>query len=237
MRKSNIHYQIFVLLGLLAMSSFKQKVLKFYKLEAHNHVTLTTETKPPVEVLCPIRRELQELKKNSGILGVPFALSDKQRALTAIIDQVSLETGAPADLLHAICEVESNSNDKAFKTNDGGISNHAFGMCQVLRRTGEMVLNKKMNGCYKDYAGTPMSKRTKAACPLFDTYTNIAAAGLYLKLQMNRYNNLEDLIASYNAGSIRRNKKSGDYINRIYINKVFSALKKQKIEHFELTVN
>lgn len=224
-------------LSLLGISCFKQQILSSSKLEAYNYVKLATETKPPVEVLCPIRKELQELKKNSSILGTHFTLSDKKRALREIIDQVALDTGAPADLLHAICEVESNSNDKAFKINDGGISNHAFGICQVLRRTGEMVLNKKMNGCQKNYTQTPESKRTKAACPLFDPYTNIVAAALYLKIQMARYDNLEDLIASYNAGSIRRNKKSGDYINRLYINKVFAALKKQNIENFELTVN
>lgn len=246
MRKSSLHSQILVVLALLIFSGFKKQVLtSFNKTSMHNQVKLSASTKPPVEVLCPIRKELQEIKKSYGNTTVaPLLLSEKKRELREIAERVSIETGVPSELLLAICEVESNSNEKAFRRNDGGRLNHAFGICQVLRKTGEMVLvqnNKtskaKMNGCRQNYKWTPKSKRTVDKCPLFDPYMNLTAAALYLKSQMKRYDSLEKLIASYNAGSLRISKKSGDYINRKYIDKVYATLHKQHQENYELTLN
>ena len=237
MRKSNIYSQIFVVVGLLMLSTFKQQVLKPFENYARSQMEMAKIEFLPTKEICPIRKELLELKRNSSRSEALLVLSEEKRNLRELVEQVALETDIPAELLHAICEVESNFRTKAFKRNDGGRTNHAFGVCQVLRRTGEMVLKTKMNGCKKNYKWTPKSKRTKDACPLFDPHTNITAAALYLKTQMNRYKTLEDLIASYNAGSIRRNKKSGDYINRHYINKVFLALHKQNAENYALTSN
>lgn len=46
----------------------------------------------------------------------------------------------------------------------------------------------------------------------------------YLVTRMNRYSNIEDAIAAYNAGSARRDALTGKYINQSYVDKILKCL-------------
>ena len=164
------------------------------------------------------KKEPKKFKKNLN------KYQKRKRLVLDAIDKVSKETGTPPELLEAICRVESNLNPYAFKRNDGGRKNHAFGACQVLRKTGEALLETRDKGCDRDFQHVAYSQRNKKTCILFDPYHNVKAAALYLKKHIAKYDNLEDVVAGYNAGSARRKKSSGQLINKHYVDKVYGKL-------------
>ena len=213
MKNSNYYFLSLTVLGIFLFSSFKKSY-------------------PPVEVPSfdievKIEAEKTEKKLNKY---------DKRRLLVLeAIDKVSKETGTPPELLEAICRVESNLNPYAFKRNDGGRKNHAFGACQVLRRTGEALLETRDKGCDRDFQHVAYSQRTKKNCFLFDPYNNVKAAALYLKKHIARYDSLEDVVAGYNAGSAKRKKTSGQLINEGYVKKVYHKLGLEKPAAAEIT--
>lgn len=58
---------------------------------------------------------------------------------------------------------------------------------------------------------------------LFNPPINIFTGVKYLRFQLDRYGNLLDMVAAYNAGSVRKNK-DGAYINLSYVKSVTSVL-------------
>lgn len=58
---------------------------------------------------------------------------------------------------------------------------------------------------------------------LIEPELNLTQACLYLRSLQKRYDNSEDVVAAYNAGSPRRLGKGGDYVNQGYVNKFLSV--------------
>lgn len=59
---------------------------------------------------------------------------------------------------------------------------------------------------------------------LFDAETNIAAGAIYFAKLIDRYSgSLDDAIAAYNAGSVRK-KPNGEYVNQVYHDRVMENL-------------
>ena len=202
MKNPNYYFLAITVFSIFLFSSFKK---------SYPHVSeiAQAETKKKAKKLTRKQKKEIEIKK--------------------VIQRVSEETGTPPELIEAICKVESNLDVHAFKRNDGGRKNHAFGACQVLRKTGEALLGKRDKGCDRDFRTTPKSHRTGKECFLFDPYQNIKAAALYIQGHIKRYDNLEDVIAGYNAGSAKRKKKSGKLINEKYVGKVYNKLGIEKL--------
>ncbi len=122
------------------------------------------------------------------------------------------KVGVPYEILHAICHTESNLDLKAFVFNDGGEQNHAFGMCQVLRITGEKYIGKSP-GCAQDFR-SPDLKRSYENCKLFGPRMNALAAARYLKAQIERHGgHVFKAAAAYNTGSLRACDKRGWVFN------------------------
>lgn len=127
------------------------------------------------------------------------------------IVHASQKTGVPADLLRAICTIESNLTVDAFVHDDGGNGNHAYGMCQVLRETAEKYVGKDKN-CEQDFRNM---ERSYATCKLFGPKVNALAAAHYLKDQLKRYQgNLIKATAAFNSGSVKQCSKKGWVTNK-----------------------
>lgn len=228
MHKTNSYFLSLIILSFYAFSSLKSYLKDFASEETLSNESFSFHSEKDSfklhhEPLSGFEAELYVLLKKREE-SQALKLSKRDSAIRKVIYKVSDETKTPAELIEAICRVESNFDPHAFRGHDGGRSNHAIGLCQVLRRTGEMVMNHQDKGCRKDYRRVPKSKRDKNACFLFDTYANVKAAALYLRKQMDQHNSLEKVIAAYNAGSVRVRRKTGDFVNRRYVNKVLTAL-------------
>jgi soluble lytic murein transglycosylase-like protein len=113
-----------------------------------------------------------------------------------IIKKVS-PTGVPDRLVEAIIWVESRGNPNIIGT-DGEI-----GLMQILPSTArQMGVNN------------PAS--------LYNPEINIKTGSGYLKWQYGRYGKTEDVVAAYNAGSVKR-RADGRYINQGYVNRVMDT--------------
>jgi len=126
--------------------------------------------------------------------------------MRSIIREVAVTQGAPADIMSAICWVESKHNHKALNKSDGNGGRDSNGLCQVQFRTAQWL----------GYKGSVQG--------LFDPKTNVKYASKYLVYLLKRENdNIYNAIVSYNAGSVILNKK-GHPINQQYLNKVLRAI-------------
>lgn len=159
-------------------------------------------------------------------------------ALEQAIAQASKKVKVPFEVLRAICRTESNLKADAFVFNDGGEDNHAFGMCQVLRKTAEKY-RVKDPGCSKNFSDRSL-KRSYSQCKLFSPKVNALVAARYLRSQIDRYEgDVVKAVASYNAGSVVMCGKKGwvhsngkrihpcqpnDIMNRYYIDRVESFM-------------
>lgn len=86
----------------------------------------------------------------------------------------------------------------------------SYGLMQVM---GAVCREKGFKGFFTD---------------LFDPETNLKYGCQHLKTYLDRYKNLEDAIASYNAGSPRRDAATGKYVNQAYVTSVLS--RKEKLD-------
>lgn len=118
-----------------------------------------------------------------------------------IVGKIAYSVGISTHLLFAICTVESGfKNVNNYTDNQGP----AFGVCQLHGDTAKEMLP------YVD------------ALALMQPKVNLLVAALYLKKQQNRYGNLTDVIASYNAGSVFI--VNNEYTNKEYVDKVVSVM-------------
>lgn len=129
------------------------------------------------------------------------------------IKKAAKKVGVPYKLLDAVCYAESRHTPNAYVFSDGGtITNHAFGMCQVLYNTaGEYGFVD--DRCAGDFRYRKFQRNYKN-CKLFGPYTNAYYAAKYLKKQLKRYNgSWINAIAAYNSGSVRICKTGWVYRN------------------------
>lgn len=120
-------------------------------------------------------------------------------AMIAVVTTAAKAASVPPALLLAICTVESNLNPHALNVHDGGSA--SYGLCQLKVATAKQF----------DSKATPEM--------LLDPKHNARIAALYLRFSMNRYYTTQCAVASYNAGSCRRND-NGAIRNIRYVRKV-----------------
>lgn len=128
-------------------------------------------------------------------------------AYEEIIESAAKEYKIDPKLIRAIITVESswNANAKRYEAN---VKDYSYGLMQVRLATARWV------------SGNP--KLTPAQ--LIQPTVNILIGTKYLRELANKYPRLDDVIASYNAGSPIRSKLTGKYINQGYVDKVKRAL-------------
>lgn len=144
----------------------------------------------------------------TGSFAEPLWAEPSQSYIEASIENAATEAGVPYLLLKAICSAESNLKPSAYVYADGGQSNHAFGMCQVLRRTAE-EMGMKDQKCANSFIH---SERSYSGCALFGPFTNALFAAKYLRLQLDRYEgSWIAAIAAYNSGSLKTCQAKGYY--------------------------
>lgn len=120
-------------------------------------------------------------------------------AMIAVVTSAAKAASVPPTLLLAICTVESNLNPHAVNVHDGGSA--SYGLCQLKVATAKQF--------------------DKRASPemLLEPKDNARIAALYLRFNIGRYYTTQCAVASYNAGSCRRNE-SGVIRNIKYVRKV-----------------
>lgn len=122
-------------------------------------------------------------------------------AYDEIIQSAAKQYQIDPDLIRAIISVESNWDPNAYRA-EPQISDASYGLMQLLLSTAKSVSGNS--------SLTPNQ--------LIDPTLNISLGSQYLRQLYNRFGNLMDVVASYNAGSPI---KSGDqYMNQKYIDKV-----------------
>jgi hypothetical protein len=158
-----------------------------------------------------------------------------QEYIEMAITEAAQKATVPQELLRAICMTESNLQVQAFVFNDGGDQNHAYGMCQVLRKTSEKYVGKD-KGCLRDFRDGSLVRNSRS-CKLFGPKLNALSAAMYLKEQVVRYNgHFFKAAAAFNSGSLRRCSdkgwvsnargeriyrcKPGDLLNRRYVERI-----------------
>ncbi len=111
--------------------------------------------------------------------------------------KVSQETGIPISVLKGFTALESAFNPKAYKY-EPHRKDASYGLMQVLYQTAKGF-------GYKDLPEK-----------LFEPYNSIKYGALFLKHLFKKYNNIYDVIASYNMGFPRPASKTTPLIISIY---------------------
>lgn len=126
------------------------------------------------------------------------------KTLDPIIEEMGAKYKIDPALIRGIIKQESNwdVNASRYEAHKGDTS---WGLMQVMLATGKKVLN------------APDLTPTQITQPR----TNIEAGVKVLAENWNRWGNLPDAIAAYNAGSPRLGK-DGKYVNKEYVSRVLS---------------
>lgn len=133
---------------------------------------------------------------------LPSVLSSAEgRVLSylSIIESASTYYGISSAMICAIIHQESRGDYAAVGRDD------EIGLMQILPATAHMM----------GFRGSPDE--------LINPSVNIFTGVKYLSFQLDRYENLLDMIAAYNAGSVRKTEY-GAYINLNYVANVASVL-------------
>lgn len=143
-----------------------------------------------------------------------------------LIEDVAKEHNIDADLLAAFVSVESSNNKYAYRfepeyqwlldvikhaklngitaDSEKTLQMSSFGLCQVM---GAVARELGLTG---------------SIFQLLDEKTNLTYCAKLLNKHFKKYNLLDDVIASYNAGSPKKGT-NGRYRNQSYVDKVNSA--------------
>jgi soluble lytic murein transglycosylase-like protein len=148
-----------------------------------------------------------------SISGAGFAGSAVDNALKKAAKRV----GVPHELLRAICYSESRLDMKAVAYSDGGGTNHALGLCQVLYSTAVGMGMKKDERCKEHIE---RKDREYANCRLYGPYTNAFYAAKVLRYQLKRYaGSWANATAAYNSGTVKTCGPKGYYGVRVFVKK------------------
>lgn len=122
--------------------------------------------------------------------------------LEPIIDEMGKKYGVETALIKAHIKAESDwdVNASRFETHKGDAS---WGLMQLLLATARGVLGNN----------------TLTTTQLINPRVNIEAGTKFISQNLNRFGNMRDAIAAYNAGSPRLNAQ-GKYVNQDYVDKV-----------------
>ena len=140
---------------------------------------------------------------NGLILSLLVVSGSKGTYIDQAFQKAATTVGVPVNLLRAVCWAESLHKADAYRHQDGGDKNHAFGICQVVYSTAKGMGFKDLR-CEQDFKTNDIPKNYKDGCKLFGPYTNAYYAAKYLKSRLEKYNNSwVSAIASYNTGSLK----------------------------------
>lgn len=147
---------------------------------------------------------------------------------TLAIYQASIAIGVPEPLLLGICQAESNLDVQAIAIHDGGPSNTALGMCQILLSTAREFITPSP-GCYSPHP-------TTTSCNIMNPVTNTRIAARIIRRHLLTYKgSWTSAIAAYNAGTVKpcttgwvRNSQGkklytcvvGNVLNQRYVDRV-----------------
>jgi len=121
----------------------------------------------------------------------------------SIIAKYSLLFKVPYALIKATIHAESSFLPTAYRA-EPKINDASYGLMQVLAATASW-----------------MAGREVSPSELYDPDLNIQLGTKYLAYQQKRYSSMSDVVAAYNAGSVRR-KSDGTYINQAYVDRVIT---------------
>jgi soluble lytic murein transglycosylase len=123
--------------------------------------------------------------------------------LEPIINEMGQKYGVEPALIKAHIKAESNwdVNASRFEVHKTDAS---WGLMQLLLNTARGVL------------GQPDLTTTQ----LINPRVNIEAGTKFISQNLNRFGNMRDAIAAYNAGSPRLDPNTGKYVNQDYVDKV-----------------
>jgi len=131
--------------------------------------------------------------------------------LDPIIDEMGRKYNIEPALIRGIIKQESNWDVNASRF-EAHKTDASWGLMQVMLSTARSVLNN------------PNLTTTQ----LIQPRVNIEAGTKLMAENWNRWGNISDAIAAYNAGSPRLNPKTGKYVNSDYVTKVLANWEKYK---------
>jgi soluble lytic murein transglycosylase-like protein len=140
--------------------------------------------------------------------------------------------GVERDWLVALLLVESNLTVDPKPRWEPHISEHSYGVGQVLPSTAMWMVRSPLDFPIEPAIRAKLQhaaklcgwKGEKAVNALYQTAeVGVELAGAYLGYQYKRYGNIDDAVAAYNAGSVKKDDE-GNYINAGYVVKWHSAL-------------
>lgn len=106
-----------------------------------------------------------------------------------------------------LCDIEKNARaNKISRETEQRLQMFSFGLMQVM---GGLARSLQFQG---------------SLISLFEIGPNVHVGCKFLSQLMKKYDSLEDVVASYNAGSPRRND-DGLYFNQAYVNKFLAHYK------------
>ena len=134
-----------------------------------------------------------------------------QSTLEPIIQEMSQKYNIESSLIKAIIKTESNwdVNASRFEAHKGDAS---WGLMQLLLNTARNVLGNA----------------NLTTTQLIQPRNNIQAGTKLMAENWNRWGNLRDSIAAYNAGSPRLDSTGRKYVNQDYVDKVTNAYNQYK---------
>lgn len=131
------------------------------------------------------------------------AVTVSVESLTDLVNTIARKHNVDPNLVKAIIKQESAWDVNASRY-EAHLNDSSWGLMQVLLKTAKWMLNN--------------DKLTIQ--DLIKPEVNVEAGTRYLAYLSGRYpNNLQDVMASYNAGSPRKNK-DGTYTNQSYVDKI-----------------
>jgi len=131
-------------------------------------------------------------------------------SLNPIIEAASSRHGVPTALTRAVIKVESNYDPNA-RRYEAHLNDSSWGLMQVLLKTARWI----------------RKEQTLTASTLVKPSVNVNTGTMYLGWLLQKYSNLKDVIAAYNAGSPRKTGE-GKYVNQRYVDKVWRQYIKYK---------
>ena len=123
--------------------------------------------------------------------------------LDPIINEMGKKYNIEPALIKAVIKTESNWDVNAARY-EVHKTDSSWGLMQLMLATARNILG------IKDLTTTQ----------IINPRTNIEAGTKLLAENINRFGNMRDAIAAYNAGSPRLDKKTGKYVNAAYVDKV-----------------
>ena len=128
-----------------------------------------------------------------------------------LINSTASRYGVPSNIITGMVEQESQFDSTAYRFNHDNPADRSYGLMQLTIPTAS------------DMAGYPVT-----STELYNPNFNLDLRIKYFKYQLDRYNNVSDAIAAYNAGSVRKSSV-GTYINMDYVMNVISNASKYPV--------